>query len=120
MKYDPEVVASEGFQRTLSQGSEEAGSDERRALAATLSDPYSSSSGRHDADLPPTGHVRVKANYDMPDLPQEPSRVSGRRTARTEAPPQVQVQLSEERRTSDGGVNPSRRRSTGICRDSDH
>jgi len=107
MKFDESELTDEGVHRTLSQESEEADVDEgKRTLSATRSDPYSSN--QHDTDLPPTGHVRVKAKYDVTDLQTEPGRVVGRRVARAEAPPAQQpeehlseVQESHRRRSTE-------------------
>jgi hypothetical protein len=94
MKFDDTAMHSpdEGVRRTLSQESEEADTNEtKRPLSAVRSDPYSSASDRNDSDSLPTGHVRVKAKYDAPDLQAEPGRVVGRRAARTDAPTAQQV-----------------------------
>jgi hypothetical protein len=81
MRYDDSLT--EDSRRALSLDSEEGTADGKRALSATLSDPFTT---RQDSDLPPTGHVRVKAKYDAYDGQQDAGRVAGRRAARTEQP----------------------------------
>ena len=96
MKFDPELVphlgADDGVEQTVGHPS-----DDRRALGATLSDP---SSGH--TDLPPVGHVRVSAKYDLPETSQEPSRVGGRRSGRGDSASSEEVASEGQRRKSSG------------------
>lgn len=98
MRYEESLT--EDSHRALSVDSEDGGTaDSKRVVSASLSDPFTAS--RQDSDLPPTGHVRVKAKYDSYDGQQEGTRVAGRRAARDQ--PSIQ---------QEDGADGQRRRQT--------